>query len=68
MASTALFPQIKNADVRVCRALVGRGPWLLQRPRDRVYEPITFLVFTVKARVTAVWTNHRRRSPHVDVM
>lgn len=58
----------RNADVLVSRELVGRGAWPLRGARDPVEEPISFLVFTLEARVRTVLTNHRRRFAHVDVM
>lgn len=65
----ASFPlDKKNADVLFSTTLVGRSPWLFEGTRDWMQQPIGFMVFTLKARVTAALTNTRRRSQHVDVM
>lgn len=64
----ASFPLDKNADVLFSTTLVGRSPWLFEGARDWMQQPIGFMVFTLKARVTAALTNTRRRSQHVDVM
>lgn len=44
----------RNADILVSRELVGRGCCLFWGPRDWLEEPISFLVFALEARVTAI--------------
>lgn len=58
----------RNADILVRRGNVGRGIWLQKGARDLVEEPIIFLVFTLRARVTPLLTNPCSRVARADVI
>lgn len=58
----------RNADILVRSENVGRGIWLEKGARDLVEEPIVFMVFTLRARVTPVLTNPSSCVARIDVM